>query len=358
MKLCLIAPVPPPYGGVSNWERIVEQALKADPDIELSIINIAANKRSIDGRNIFDRVFYSGYMMLKADWELKKLIRRGKVQHVHMTTSGGLGFYRDILLLKRLRKYNIPTTYHIHFGRSIYYYEAQDRNWEMLLKSINLASNIITIDEKTFELLKQHVKKKNISCINNPIDVEAFKKYNEITVKKIVYVGWIIKSKGIEELLKAFKIFNERHNNEYLLELVGRGQEEYVQYLKNSFACKNVLFSGEKTHDEAMKCIASGEMFILPSYTEGSPNVVLEAMALKKPIVATCVGSIPYMLSKESGFLIEPKNVEDIVRSLDELLYDEEKKQNVAANAYRRAEELFDISQIYQKYKKVWCENK
>ena len=123
MKLCLIAPLPPPYGGVANWERIVESEIRKDKDIELSIINIAANKRPLDGRTFFDRVFYSGYVMLRAYFKLWRQICTDPPDVVNMTTSGGLGFYRDLMLLKLLKKRGIPSVYHVHFGRSVQYKE-------------------------------------------------------------------------------------------------------------------------------------------------------------------------------------------------------------------------------------------
>lgn len=354
MKLCLIAPVAPPYGGVSNWECIVEKQIRKDASIELHIINIASNKRPIDGRNLFDRVVYSGYVMLRADRELKKLIKQKKVDCVHMTTSGGLGFYRDLLLLRRLNKYHIPAIYHIHFGRAVHYFEAQDRNWKFLIKTISRASAIITLDEKTQKLLQNYHN--NICRINNPIDLDSIKRDRTVVGNKIVYVGWIIKEKGIEELIQAFQIFNGKNNGKYELELVGRGQDEYINYLHKTYNCHSVSFIGEVNHDEAMKHIAEGEVFVLPSYTEGSPNVILEAMALQKPIIATNVGSIPYMLADDSGIIIESQNVREIENSLECLLYDEQKKRYIASNAYKRVVECFDISTIYQKYKDIWCE--
>ena len=99
MKLCLVAPAPPPFGGVANWQQIMINKIKKRNDISLYFINIAANKRPTDKRNIFDRIFFSGYVMLRAYWELKKIVKRDSPDVVHMTTSGGMGFFRDLLLL-------------------------------------------------------------------------------------------------------------------------------------------------------------------------------------------------------------------------------------------------------------------
>lgn len=94
-------------------------------------------------------------------------------------------------------------------------------------------------------------------------------------------MGWVIKTKGIEELLSAWKDVNIDGK----LLIVGPYQESYLEYLnKSGYDLQNVIFEGEKSHEEAMNLLAGCEAFILPSYSEGCPYVILEAMSLKKPI--------------------------------------------------------------------------
>lgn len=352
MKLCLIAPVPPPYGGVSNWERIIEKEIRKDPEIELNIINIIANKRPTDKRTIFDRIFYSGYVMLRAYFQLKKLVRKRKVDVVHMTTSGGLGFFRDILLLRYLNRKRIPSVYHIHFGRTVLYREKNGWEWKKLLQAVKYANQVITIDKPTYEILSAFHD--GVSYINNPIDTATYSKYHLDTMKKITYVGWIIKTKGIEELLLAFSAFNQENNQEYFLELIGPGSDTYINELKREFPCEKVEFVGELEHEQAMERLAMAEIFVLPSYTEGFPNVILEAMALKKPIIATNVGAIPEMLGNNGGILIEKQNVDQLITALKCFVENEEYRISCGNNAYKKVKEEYDIANTFRKYKMLW----
>ena len=354
MKLCLIAPTPPPYGGVTNWEQILEKSLRRDEDIELSIIDISPNKRPVDGRTIFDRVFYGTYTMFRSYIELKKLIYDGKVEIVHMATSGGLGFFRDLLLLKLLKKRHIPVLYHLHFGRTVHYYDNNHYYWNLLLKATSISTHVLTIDKKTDFLLKKFIDPKKISCIYNPIETDLFKELKVQSQNTIVYVGSIIKEKGIEELIQAFQLFISHAQEKYTLELVGQGKEDYINYLKTKYGKKNISYVGEVCHEEAMLHIAAGKLFVLPSYTEGSPNVILEAMVLKKPIIASEVGSIPYMLAEESGVLVEPQNVDMLASVMKSVLLNNEKMKMMGENAKHRVIELFDVCKIYQEYKKLW----
>lgn len=353
MKLCLVAPVPPPYGGVANWEEIIVNEIKKHDDISLTLINIAPNKRPMDGRTIFDRVFYSGFVMLKAYHELKRNVRSCCPDVVHMTTSGGLGFFRDLLFLNYLHRKRIPSVYHIHFGRTIEYRKENGRCWRQITKAVSIADATIVLDEKSYELLEPYAKK--IVKINNPIDVDTYKKFIDIKQEKnkISYIGWIIKPKGIEELLIAFHDFNRKHSYKYTLELIGPGDPNYIKKLLETYNTNNVFFLGEVDHDEAMKRLASSYAFILPSYTEGFPNVVLEAMALKKGIIATDVGALPEMLENNAGILIKPKDVKQIFNALESII-DEQYKNEMAKNTYKRVNEFYDVKPTYEKYCNLW----
>lgn len=354
MKLCLIAPVPPPYGGVSNWERIIEKEIRKDPDIEMSLINIAANKRPTDGRTIFDRIFYSGYVMLWAYCRLRRYIKENKVEIVHMTTSGGLGFYRDLLLVKLLKKKHIPIVYHIHFGRTVLYKEKQGREWKQICNLVDLADHVVTIDKSTYDIFRSFGEK--ISYINNPIDVDTYNSYDKTQQKKITYIGWMIKEKGIEELLQAFDEYSSKGSGSYKLELIGPGDIKYISYLKETYSCQNVEFVGELEHEKAMEKLASAEIFILPSYTEGFPNVILEAMSLKKPIISTGVGAIPEILDGGCGILIEKQSVESIVNALRDVLGNKDFQLQMGIRAYNKVLEKYDIKNTYLRYKKVWID--
>ena len=351
MKLCLIAPTPPPYGGVANWEQIIESEIKKDKDVEVSLIDISANKRPLDGRNFFDRYVYSGYVMLRAYFKLLSRAKKDRPDVVHITTSGGMGFYRDLLLLQFLKKKGIPSVYHLHFGRTVQYKEEGGRCWKQLLKSAKLANRTIAIDNKTFRLLKEEGIK--VVEINNPIAVREFDRFLCQSEKKIItYVGWIIKPKGVEELIQAFNRFAEGKGRDYELFLIGPGDREYIEKLK-AMACDKVVFLGERPHEETMEILAESCGLILPSYTEGFPNVILEAMALRKYVVGTKVGAIPEMLSDDAGVLIEAKNVEDIWRALEKLT-DEAERKRIASKGYEKVLKNYDVEVTMAKYRDVW----
>jgi glycosyltransferase involved in cell wall biosynthesis len=87
---------------------------------------------------------------------------------------------------------------------------------------------------------------------------------------------------------------------------------------------------------------AAADVFVLPSFSEGSPNVLLEAMVARVPTVATAVGGVPEaIIDGESGRLVPPANAIALANALLEIARDPERAQALAANAFERVTSLF-----------------
>ncbi len=357
IRIIMVAPTPPPYGGIANWSRLLKEYInKRDDIVIVDSINIAPKSRDLDGRSIFERVVVQGFKMLGMAKQLKKSIKKNPHSIVHMTTSGQFGIVRDIKFLKICRKKRIHSVYHIRFGRVSDISEKNTLEWKLLKKAINLSNVVVSIDETTNAVLKKYFPDKAVK-IPNPFDSSAIKQLdNKETVKEIMFLGWCIKAKGIEELLDAWSSLSLEYT-QWKLRIVGPYQEKYLAELKERFSCEGVIFDGEKGHDEALELLQQASIFILPSYTEGFPNVVLEAMALSKPIIATDVGAIKEMLSENSGILIEPMDVEAIKNALKKLIDNEELRNILSDNAYKRAYNNYEIENVIEEYKAVWEKN-
>lgn len=357
IRVCMAAPVPPPYGGIANWYDLITKYVdRENLPVEFITLNVAPKKRSTEGRTIFDRIFVSGMDMLKKKRELRRIVKNSRPDVIHMTTSGQLAIIRDILLLKFAKKKKIPTVYHIRFGRISEIAEKNTFEWKLMKKAVGYASTTIAIDKRTEKTLSEKCGGCNIVYIPNPFDdgrVTAQIRAWEDRKKQIVFVGWLVKTKGIEELLGAWDELYRGFSDHRLL-VIGPGKDEYLAELKEKFKCENVDFAGELEHDEALNRVAESSMLVLPSYTEGFPNVVLEAMALKVPTVATNVGAIPEMLADESGIIIEPRSKEQLADAVRSMLTDENRAVSGSENAYRRLKNEYSVEIIMREYIDLW----
>ena len=347
IKICFVAPLPPPYGGIANWTRVFTEYLSKNNLTDISLVNTAPKGRVTEGRGILKRVFVSGFAMFGIVSEIRDKIRTDKIDCVHIATSGSLATIRDLIVANLLRRENIPFIYHIHFGSIPEIIRKNTIEWRLIKKVITLPARTIAIDKSTKDELSAYFRDK-IEYIPNPIDLKALPVPSESTEKTVMYLGWVIKQKGIEELIASWKSI-QTVVKDWKLQIVGPYKIEYIDELRKKYSFENVELIEEKSHKEAMELLNRASVFVLPSYTEGCPYVIMEAMALKKIIIGTRVGNIPEMLGDNCGILIDVQNVEELKKHLKEVITQADRYDNLREAAYEKAKSEYDISRISAK---------
>lgn len=352
MNILLISPLPPPYGGIARWSETVIRYCDSKK-IKLTNINTGNNVQELNQRTKSDRYLGSMLRMLKASHKIKKTVKEMNYDVAHITTSSGFGTIRDIVLMRQLRRQNIPIIYHLHYGRYRSSKELNNIEHKLMKKSLPLADKIIAIDPLTYETLKEEYN--NVYFVPNPVEKVEYHYSNK---KEIIFLGYVVPSKGVEELLKAWENLKKKYP-EWILKICGQGKGEYIQKLKDSFNCEDVQFCGELPHDVAMEQLKQASIFVLPSYSEGFPYSVCEAMFAGKAIVATNVGSIPYQLENESGIVCESRNYESLLSALDPIMSNEKTRNKLSLNANSRVNENFSVPVIMNQYMDLWskCNN-
>ena len=132
--------------------------------------------------------------------------------------------------------------------------------------------------------------------------------------KKIVlFVGHLVERKGVKYLIQAMKSVVKKYKN-VLCYLVGGGylENDLKSLVRKSQLDDSIIFLGSKGHNETAQYMNACDIVVLPSLNEGLPIVLCEALACGKPVVATKVAGTPELVNKDVGFLVKPKNAEDL----------------------------------------------
>ena len=117
---------------------------------------------------------------------------------------------------------------------------------------------------------------------------------------------------------------------------------------------RDVFFAGKVAPDKIPGYMAASDIFVLPSVSEGLPNVLLEAMAARLPIVATEVGGVPSIVKNGiNGFLVEPKNPSQIAQSILNLLEGDETRRRMA-NENQREARKYDWDAVVDQLERVY----
>lgn len=352
IHICLISPLPPPFGGISNWTLLIHRIANESGNVRISQIDTAPRWRAIEDLSKFKRIMGGSVQFLRDYFRLFIAIKK-KPDVIHQTTSGELSTIQNLIFCLTSRLFRIPFIYHLRFGRIPEIANKKTLEWQLLACVIRNSNAIIAVTPKTAEVIKAFIPNSNIWYIPNPIDLSPIPE--NLAAKKsgntVFYLGWILPTKGIEELVEAW---SEVEQKKWKLLLAGPGNIEYQHLLIKKYKPANIKFMGELIHNEALKSMANCDIFVLPSYTEGFPNVILEAMALGKPIIATSVGAIPEMLSTNCGLLVEPKNVEELKSSILSLIENEELRLRLGKNAIEKVQSQYTTDIVFNQYATLW----
>src|SRR5690606_37655242 len=131
-----------------------------------------------------------------------------------------------------------------------------------------------------------------------------------------------------------------------LLRLAGENNSQWLE------------IKGELNYENTIKEMLSAGVFVLPTYTEGFPNVIIESMACGCPIVTTNVGAIPEMLEIVNGFnigiCVQPKNITALKLAIETMLNNREYALQCGLNAQKRVKNLYSMSSIWKELEATW----
>ncbi len=358
MKICFVCPLPPPYGGISNWYLQLSKYVSENysQQVRCSVISPPiASRNDAQGRTLFERVYYGGIGAIQTFFRVSRFIKKDRPDVVHITTSAQLALIRDFLILKVAKKRKVPTVYHIHMGRASEIAQANTFEWKMLKKCASLASSVWVLDRTTQQTFESYLPNVDVQRMPNPIVVDSLQQISagRDKEKTIVFVGWVVKTKGVEELLDSWASLVDQFPD-YVLKLIGPYKKDYLDYLQKTYSMKNAFIQGEVEHELALNEIAKASLLVLPSYTEAFPNVVLEAMALKTPVLATSVGAIPDMLGSGCGVLVKPQDSEQLLIEMRKLLSSPSLRDQTSEDAFLKIRNEFDITTVFRRYWNSW----
>jgi teichuronic acid biosynthesis glycosyltransferase TuaC len=167
----------------------------------------------------------------------------------------------------------------------------------------------------------------------------------------VLFVGRLDTAKGIEELLEAFSsLASHRPNLRLAFVGDGPGGEHLRNKAKHLALEDRIVLNGACSSEEVAEWLAAANVLALPSYNEGYPNVVIEALSCGRPVIATNVGGILELVNEESGILIPPRDSRALGRAIEKAM-DRRWDEHSISEQFRRgwdeaAEELLYICEL------------
>lgn len=236
---------------------------------------------------------------------------------------------------------------------SIFAQKEKNKKWKLLLIQLaerlaykNADAIIVTSKEdKKYIQEKYNISSQKINYIPNYIDTDLFKPLNIPKENRICFVGRLEKQKNLFNLIKAVSNLGAK------LIIFGNGS---LEDKLRSLAPSNVEFKGNIPNRSLALELNKCRLFILPSFYEGCPKVLLEAMACGLPVIGADVYGIKEIIKhKESGYLCKTDAV-SIRKAILEVLSDRELQEKMGKNARKTIVENFSLEKIITREIKVY----
>lgn len=202
------------------------------------------------------------------------------------------------------------------------------------------------------DLLNHHITSKPIKVLGygnvRGVDMEYFKPEprNTEDVFTFVFIGRIVKDKGINELVAAFKRVNEKHKHVRLV-LVGPKEDDLDPILPETAAeiHSNNAITEVGSQKDVRPFYQNADALVFPSYREGFPNVVLEAGAMGLPSIVTDInGSREIIVESKNGTIIPPHDEQALYEAMLNWVENPQEVASMAANARKMISERFEKS--------------
>lgn len=257
---------------------------------------------------------------------------------VHIHSSFGPSFYRKMPFIYMASWAKKPIINHIH-GADFdeFYVNASDKKKRQIKRVYNKCSVLIALSEEWKERLSQIVPDSQITIIENysilheDVLEQRFKRKCNNTV---LFLGELGKRKGCYDIPAVVReAKKEIPDVKFVLAGAGSEADEKAirQLVDENGVTENVVFPGWVRGNEKDRLLREADVFFLPSYNEGMPMSVLDAMGYGLPVVSTSVGGIPKIVHDgENGYCFKVGDVDGMANLIKQLIMDDKKRESAA----------------------------
>lgn len=279
---------------------------------------------------------------------------RGEVGWVHAHVAARGSFWRKSLFLALARLAGAGTVFHLHDGSFPTWYEARSPLARRVVRAMLRRSDRVVVLTSTWANWVRGIEPQaRTVVVGNPVSLPAAVSVR--TPGTVLFLGRLWQEKGIFDLLGAAALIKDAVLDLKLV-CAGDGDQNAVMAMAASLGmAERLVLPGWIEGDAKTALLREAAVFVLPSYFEGLPMGVLEAMAYAVPVVATEVGGMRDAVGDEAGLLVPAGDVAALSVALGRVLGDadlqarmgEAGRQRVAAE-FETAQVLTRLGELYQ----------
>lgn len=289
-----------------------------------------------------------------------RLLYDKNIQIIHLHFAADGSFWRKEKLLKLGKRFGKKVILHCHASRfKDFYNESTFEKKLWIVNTINKADLLIVLSNSWKSwFISIGIPENKIIILHNITSYPILKPKYKKNDNKIhfLFMGEIGARKGVFDILRGLAESKDDLKDRLELRIGGNHNEKLLLDTIHNYKLENIVkFEGWVSDEKKISLFNWAEVFILPSYNEGLPISILEAMSYGMPIISTPVGGIPEVVTEKNGILVNPGNDKEIINAMKTFIEKPEKikecgeysKQNV--KTYLPDYVMNHLKQIYER---------
>ena len=285
-------------------------------------------------------------VMSVALWRLVTALAANRVSLVHAHSASRGSFWRKSLLCALARLFGVPYLFHLHSGEFPVFYQEECNpvaKWWVRL-TLRKASLVISLTESWRALLCAIEPTIRVVVVGNPVEVPIKLPTMRDPAINVLFLGRLREKKGVFDLVRALPAVL-RQCPQLRFVLAGDEGEKEVLSLATALGVESAIhLPGWVDGEPKAALLREADLFVLPSYFEGLPVGLLEAMALGIPIVSCVVGGIPDLIEDgKHGLLVQPGDTTALAAAIVHLARHAPLRQSLRVAAHERVRSTYAL---------------
>jgi glycosyltransferase involved in cell wall biosynthesis len=312
----------------------------------------AAELRPLDTRGGANAL-YSFWVLATALARIARGRLSGRLAGVHVNMAERLSLFRKGAVIAACRALGVPVVLHLHAAQLHHFYQSLPRPLRALTRWVfSLPASVVVLGSaaRRFVIEELGVAPERVDIVINgvPEPTHARRVAGDSAMQRVLFVGNLSERKGVTDLLQALALHG-LDTARLEVTLAGGGDVEAYEAKARQLGIDSfVRFAGWSDQQQVARLMARADVLVLPSYDEGLPLVILEALANGVAVVCSPVGEIPTVLSDGvNACFVQPGDVAGIAACLRRVLQDAELRAALERNGRALYEQTFSIAHFF-----------